>query len=105
MDNRIDERSPIYIIERIFDKDYTTIYEPHVDTHSHHCDSVFVFMGNQPDGKSLTVKVSLNGETKLVESPASIYIPAFTPHSYSYVSGQGIYLNIVLAPNYNSSLV
>lgn len=109
MDNRVDERSHVYIIERTFDKDYAGRSQPHVDSHAHHCDSVFVFMGNHPDGTGLTVSVSF-GEgdqqtTQTVTSPASIYIPAYVYHSYEYISGMGKFLNFVLAPNYNESLV
>lgn len=109
MDNRIDERSTVYAIERIFDKDYAKIYQPHVDSHAHHCDSFFVFMGNNEDGTGLTVSVTF-GEgdervTKIFSSPASVFIPAKVPHTYSYLNGIGRFLNVVLAGNYNQSLV
>lgn len=108
MDNRIDERSLVYIIERIFDKDYEGEYQPHVDPHRHHCDSVFVFMGDQPDGTGLTVSVTLgegNAEcTQIIESPASVFIPAQVLHYYAYIKGMGRFLNFVMAPNYNESL-
>jgi 2-isopropylmalate synthase len=109
MDNRVDARSHVYIIERIFEKDYTSQYQPHVDSHAHHCDSVFVFMGNNYDGTGLTVSVTF-GEgkqqtTQTFTSPASVYIPANIYHSYAYIAGTGRFLNFVLSPNYNESIV
>jgi len=108
MDNRIDPRSSLYVIERIFDKEDQS-YQPHVDTHAHHCDSVFVFMGDSENGVGLTAKVTFGegetAETQLVHSPASVFIPAGVKHTYEYVKGNGRFLNIVLASNYNDSLV
>lgn len=109
MDSRVDERSHVYIIERTFDKDYAGQAQPHVDSHAHNCDSVFAFMGNSADGTGLTVRVTFGeGEqatTQTFESPASVYIPANIYHSYEYVSGTGRFLNFVLSPNYNESIV
>jgi 2-isopropylmalate synthase len=109
MDDRVDERSSLYIIERVFDKDYRDIYQPHVDAHAHHCDSCFVFMGNQEDGSGLTVSVTFgdgdNMVTEVFSSPASVYIPANVAHSYRYVEGIGRFINIVLSSNYDRSLI
>ena len=109
MDNRIDERSPVYIIERIFDKDYKDEYQPHVDAHAHRCDSFFVFMGNNEDGTGLSVSVTFGtGDkevTKLFSSPASVLIPAEVVHSYKYIHGTGRFVNFVLSPSYNESLL
>lgn len=109
MDSRIDERSQVYIIERTFDRDYAGQSEAHVDSHAHNCDSVFAFMGNAPDGTGLTVRVTFGeGEqttTQTFSSPASVYIPANIYHSYEYISGTGRFLNFVLSPNYNESIV
>jgi len=109
MDNRIDERSGVYIIERIFDKDYRHEYQTHVDLHAHHCDSFFVFMGNNSDGTGLMVSVTLGvGEaasTEIISSPASVLIPATVVHSYQYIQGTGRFLNLVLSRSYNESLM
>ena len=109
MDNRVDERSHVYVIERIFDIDYSDSYQAHVDSHAHNCDSTFVFMGNNSDGTGLKVSVTFGkGEqqvTKVVDSPSSVYIPANVYHSYSYISGTGRFLNFVLSPNYNESII
>ncbi|MFN8770856.1 MAG: LeuA family protein [Neisseriaceae bacterium] len=109
MDNRIDERSHVYVIERTFDVDYSNTYEPHVDSHAHNCDSTFVFMGSNNDGTGLKVSVTFGEHsdqiTKIIDSPAAIYIPANVYHSYSYISGTGRFLNFVLSPNYNESII
>ncbi|APC97631.1 LeuA family protein [Francisella frigiditurris] len=109
MDSRVDERSHVYVIERTFDIDYSDSYQPHVDSHAHNCDSMFVFMGNNKDGTGLKVSVTFgegdNQETKIINSPASVYIPVNVYHSYSYISGTGRFLNFVLSPNYNQSIV
>ena len=65
-------------------------------------------MGNNEDGTGLTVSVTFgenNEETKIIESPASVYIPKGIYHNYSYISGKGKFLNFVLSPNYNQSIV
>lgn len=109
MDNRVDARSSLYVIERIFDEREKAQYQPHVDCHAHHCDSVFIFLGNHEDGSGLTVLVKfgtdLYEEIKTVHSPASIFIPGNVYHSYEYIGGSGRFTNIVLAPSYNDSLV
>ncbi|KAB8028060.1 homocitrate synthase/isopropylmalate synthase family protein [Fluviispira multicolorata] len=105
IDSRVDERSPVYIIERLFHEDYVGSYEPHVDTHAHNCDSIFVFMGNNVDGSGLNVKVTLGNETKIIKSPASVFIPAELTHNYEYISGTGRFLNFVMSPSYNKSLL
>lgn len=106
MDARVDRRASLYVIQRFFGLHGAAIVpENHVDSHAHHCDSVFIFWGDQPDGGGLTVEVEQDDETALVHSPASVFIPAETRHSYRYVSGRGTYTNIVLAPEYNASLM
>ncbi len=109
MDNRIDERSSLYVIERIFNDQEKELYQPHVDRHAHHCDSVFIFLGDNEDGTGLTVIIKfgqgISEEIKTINSPASIFIPAMVYHSYEYISGSGRFTNIVLAPSYNDSLV
>lgn len=77
----------------------------HVDTHVHHCDSLFVFLGEDPGYRGLSVEVTLGDEVIPLESPASVFIPAGIPHGYRVVGGAGTYLNHVLAGDYNSSLL
>lgn len=102
MDHRIDPRSTFYVIQRFFQNNEP---EKHVDRHTHHCDSVFLFWGDGINGSGLTCCVQIGEEEKIVTSPASIFIPAGVEHSYYYIEGNGIYTNIVLAPEYNQSLL
>jgi 2-isopropylmalate synthase len=106
MDSRVDQRTSLYVIQRFFGLHSAPIVpENHVDSHAHHCDSVFIFWGDQPDGSGLVCEVQLEDECMTVASPASVFIPAEMRHSYHYVSGRGTYTNIVLAPEYNRSLL
>ncbi|MGA8942877.1 MAG: LeuA family protein [Thermoactinomyces sp.] len=101
MDSRVDPRSTLYVIQRFFNEE---LPEKHVDRHTHHCDSVFIFWGDAPDGTGLICSVQVGNEEKVVHSPASVFIPAGVEHAYSYIEGRGTYTNIVLAPEYNQSL-
>ncbi|NMD71738.1 2-isopropylmalate synthase [Bacillus sp. DNRA2] len=106
MDYRTDNRASFYVIQRVFNgtpEEQKT--DGHVDVHAHHCDSAFIFWGNEVDGTGLICEVEIEGERQLVESPCSIFIPAGLNHTYKYVSGIGTYTNIVLAPEYNLSLL
>ena len=106
LDARVDPRATFYVIQRFIGLHGIPFTpENHVDTHAHHCDSAFIFWGDQPDGSGLICQVRLGDEEKIIESPASLFIPAGIDHSYHYVSGKGTYTNIVLAPEYNKSLL
>lgn len=106
LDSRVDSRTSFYVIQRFIGLHGIPFTpEKHVDTHAHHCDSAFIFWGDQPDGSGLICQVRLGEKEKIIESPASIFIPAGIEHSYHYVSGKGTYTNIVLAPEYNKSLL
>lgn len=106
LDHRTDERTSFYVIKRIFHHDYTNVdLEGHVDIHAHHCDSAFIFWGNEADGTGLLCEVEIEGERQIIQSPKSIFIPAGLKHTYKYLSGAGTYTNIVLAPEYNASLL
>lgn len=77
----------------------------HVDRHAHKCDSLFIFLGDSNNYEGLEVEVMVNDETQIVCSPASVFIPAGSPHYYRVISGGGTYINHVLSGNYNSSLL
>jgi 2-isopropylmalate synthase len=77
----------------------------HVDTHRHTVDSLFLFLGDGERLAGLTVEVRLGEEIFLVESPASVFIPSGVVHSYRVIGGQGLFVNHVLAGDYNSSLL
>lgn len=78
---------------------------PHVDPHRHDCDSLFLFVGREEGLKGLRVEVMLEGATRTLESPASLFVPAGTLHSYRILNGCGLFLNHVLAGSYNDSLL
>jgi isopropylmalate/homocitrate/citramalate synthase len=106
MDSRVDPRASFYVIQRFIGlHGMPVVPEKHVDSHTHHCDSAFIFWGGQPDGTGLVCSVELEGKKMLVNSPASVFIPAGLEHTYEYVSGAGTYINIVLASEYNRSLL
>ncbi|MED3553970.1 2-isopropylmalate synthase [Cytobacillus praedii] len=106
MDYRTDERASFYVIQRIFYDCHThNNSEGHVDYHAHHCDSAFIFWGNGTKGTGLICEVEIDGEVQIVESPASVFIPSGFRHKYNYLSGAGVFTNIVLSPNYNLSLL
>lgn len=77
----------------------------HIDTHVHHCDSLFIFLGEEDGYAGLSVEVTLGGQVVPVQSPPSVFIPAGVAHGYRVVGGAGTYLNHVLAGDYNSSLL
>lgn len=77
----------------------------HVDTHVHHCDSLFGFLGEGEGYTGLRVEVQLGDLVKVLDSPASVFIPAGVPHSYRALSGGGTYLNHVLSGSYEESLL
>lgn len=77
----------------------------HVDPHRHVCDSLFMFLGHGEGLAGLTVEVLLEGELRTVHSPAAMFIPAGAEHSYRVLGGAGLYVNHVLAGEYNASLL
>lgn len=77
----------------------------HVDVHIHKVDSLFMFLGNQPGLKGLRVEVRVDGFTKEIESPVSVFIPAGISHTYRILKGSGIFVNHVLCGSYNDSLL
>jgi 2-isopropylmalate synthase len=79
--------------------------ERHIDVHRHCVDSVFLFIGNDPDLKGLTVEVRLGADTFVVESPGSVFIPSGLLHSYRVLAGAGLFINHVQAGDYTSSLL
>lgn len=77
----------------------------HVDTHRHTVDSLFLFIGKEVGMTGLTAEVALAEERFVVESPASVVIPAGIEHSYRVIDGTGYYVNHVLAGTYEESLL
>lgn len=77
----------------------------HVDPHRHICDSLFMFLGTEPGLTGLEVEVMLEGEVRLLRSPATMFIPAGALHSYRLLDGKGCYINHVAHGEYEGSLL
>lgn len=95
---------PIYIALRKFEIEFINDKKDnYVETHEHNVDSLWIFIGNESDLKGLTVEVCL-GDTAptQIESPVVVWIPKGVKHSYSPLRGSGIFINIVLASDYNA---
>ncbi len=104
IDNRLLDFSPYYIIARTV-SDIDNSVEAHVDPHTHSCDSVFMFLGDGEDYQGLTVEVSVANETRQLTSPATVFIPGGSEHTYRFIQGSGTYINFVNSGNYNLSLM
>lgn len=78
----------------------------HVDVHSHDCDSLWEFIGDNRDLTGLIVEVILENNKYTLKSPASVYIPKNVKHTYRFIEGSGKYINIVLASGgkYNTTI-
>lgn len=77
----------------------------HVDAHTHRCDSLFVFLGDQDNYEGLQVEVTVGDTTQVLSSPVAVFIPAGEEHTYRPVSGGGTYVNHVLDGSYEKSLM
>lgn len=104
MDSRIAANVKQYCIVREIDV-YCNDYPSYVDTHVHHCDSLFIFLGDQLHYKGLQVAVELDNKEFILDSPASVFIPSGKKHSYRVIKGKGSFVNHVLSENYNESLL
>ncbi|WFQ80868.1 hypothetical protein PXH59_07150 [Xenorhabdus sp. SF857] len=107
LDKRLVDGSPYYFIARQFsmigaDESAET---GHVDSHTHNCDSVFLFLGDGQDYIGLEVEVDLGGDIRHLHSPASVFIPAGVAHSYRFIRGCGTYINFVHKGDYHESLL
>ncbi len=102
VDNKNYPESKLYAITRAV-VDVKTPYEP-AGLRVHTVDAVMIFMGFDERLGGLRAEVTLNGETFVVDSPASVYVSAGTNHSYKILRGSGTYTKIVLAPggDYNA---
>jgi 2-isopropylmalate synthase len=104
IDSKQIPEANFYTIVRVV-KDVEEDQVSHVDVHSHDCDSAFVFIGDSSDLEGLTCEVKLDNETFVVQSPATVYIPAGVMHTYRFISGSGMYWNIVMAGDYNKTIL
>ncbi|AIF83594.1 hypothetical protein NTE_01531 [Candidatus Nitrososphaera evergladensis SR1] len=101
VDSKLVPAANFYTIVRVV-KNVKEDKISHVDIHKHDCDSAFIFLGDSPNFEGLTCEVMLDDETFTVQSPATVYIPAGVMHTYRFISGSGMYWNIVLSGDYNS---
>ena len=78
---------------------------PHVDSHVHKVDSLFLFLGKGPGLSGLKIEVTVGKVVRQLDSPASVFIPAGLSHTYRILSGSGVFINHVLSGSYNDSLL
>ncbi|WP_426193851.1 2-isopropylmalate synthase [Massilia sp. DWR3-1-1] len=104
VDDRFVDDARQYCIVRDIPPQHTPA-AAHVDPHRHGCDSLFLFIGKEVGLTGLRVEVLLDGEVRELHSPASMLIPAGAEHSYRVLGGSGLYVNHVLAGDYNASLL
>ena len=101
-----DERSlpagNIYMIMRVV-SNVREEYEPAMPRR-HSVDAFMVFIGLNEDLTGMRARVRIGDSEVVEDSPFAVYVPAGTEHTYSIISGTGIYQKIVLAPrgDYNS---
>lgn len=101
-DQKNNPQGNIYAITRVVEN--VDNPEPHFEDHSHNVASLWLFEGSNPNLSGLRVEVKLGDEKFILDSPASIYIPAGVNHNYRFIFGSGRYTNVVLAKggDYNS---
>lgn len=104
LDDRVVSDARQYCIVRDIPKiDYTP--PDHVDFHRHTCDSLFLFIGHERGLTGLQVEVFLESKSFKIDSPCSVLIPSGIRHRYRIINGSGIFVNHVLAGNYNKSIL
>ena len=104
LDHRLIPSSPYYFIIRKVDQ--IAADEPgHVDSHTHRCDSVFMFLGDGDAYRGLEVEVTVGDRQQVLGSPATVFVPAGYRHTYRFLSGSGTFINFVDNGNYNQSLI
>jgi 2-isopropylmalate synthase len=104
LDERVAPNVKQYCIVREIDE-YCEDYPSYVDEHTHNCDSLFLFLGDEPAKKGLQVMVRMEDAEFILDSPASVFIPAGKQHTYKVLKGKGSFVNHVLHQNYNLSLL
>jgi hypothetical protein len=73
-------------------------------THTHEFDEINIISWTNPD-KPLRYRFTINWEKHDVTAPATINIPAGTPHAAEVLSGEGIYTIILFTKNYLAKVV
>ncbi len=67
--------------------------------HKHDHDEINLILSERSE---LTYKIQLEDETYQVSSPSTIFIPKGINHSAQAISGNGIFVCIILSDNYQS---
>jgi hypothetical protein len=70
-----------------------TARRDYCEVHIHEYDEINVFYAT---ASGLHVAVQLDGETIQVDAPATVYIPAGTPHAANVISGTGFMVAILM---------
>ena len=69
------------------------------ELHKHDCDEINLILS---ENKKLVYNVQLENEIYRVSSPATVFIPKGTRHSTEVLSGEGIFVCIILKSKYKS---
>lgn len=103
-DHNNNPEGQIYTIVRVVED--VDNPEQHFEDHEHNVDSLWLFEGDKPDLTGLKIEVKLGNQKFILDSPASIYIPAGVTHNYRFILGSGRYTNIVLTKggDYNKAI-
>jgi len=104
LDDGVVPGSPIYVALRRIN--FVPPDQPRwLDPHEHRCNSLYVFLGDEPDLTGLQAMATIGDLTFPIRSPSAVLIPPRILHHYWYTSGSGWYFQITLSPDYSSSLV
>lgn len=104
IEKKLFSDSDLYVMVRTAE-DVMSNQPEYVESHAHNVSSVYIFLGNNGELEGLKAEVILNGETYIVSSPATIFIPKGIVHSYRLIEGTGYFTHIVLSGDYNDSLI
>ncbi|NJK36923.1 MAG: hypothetical protein HC835_07200 [Oscillatoriales cyanobacterium RM2_1_1] len=70
----------------------------------HQVDSLILLLGREANLNGLKIEVCLDDITQIVESPASVFIPAGIPYRYRVISGRGALIHHINARSWSQSL-
>ena len=103
-DHENNPQGKVYTIVRVVEN--VNNPEQHIEDHEHPVDSLWLFEGDKSDLTGLKVEVKLGDKKFILDSPASVYIPAGVIHNYRFINGSGRYTNIVLVQGgeYNKAI-
>ncbi len=100
IDKSLCEKAAIYIaIRRVYDVKHDQ--PEYIDKHIHSVDSLNLFIGDDDKLKGLRATVRIEDHEREIESPMTVFIPKGLYHNYKMTGGSGIFVNILLAGDYN----